>query len=1101
MKKQRDRKPIEVILGVPVGTGEDRKAVRTNQPNSVDLKKTYKNGSASPCNQFLKTSNRPEVLTQSKGPYKQFNQQQQQQRENDYSPIYFEGTRNYEVEIDRKHGGETQKNSRAPIPREIQDEIGTYNIEPSDDKNQPDYVGRSTEEEDFLAQERNTGIIYDQPKKATFNEQRDEQSDQHQGLIQDLYERIKLLSDEISARDEYIKRSKVEEEEQIFRLNEEISNRDLELQKYAHELRANTTSDNKELLKELEIQIKQFRDENKDLRERLYDYEQRNPQNSEALKNQRDVETNKSDYEAETNQKNQREASEDDSQQDIDIEASIVKHEQEAVYLYYELQGRYNDLQSQIESLKYVESQNNQLNQELNKHKGSDNQDNTRVQFLESEIKDLSEKCSSLEANLEDFTQVKQTLIALKGDFVNDKVNSKITSLIKQYEASQDELVQVKEENKSIRLKLKDETQTGASRYEELKQENEALKDQIRELEHQIKQNNSQEIIALQDTKIKLQELEDDKRKIDEDIVRILNETDSDRLNSQEPGSLTNKDLNQVSARFRNIQLNLNSLESETGSQKNQISELTHKNQNLEEAVRKINEELNHAKAVASSSYENTESIQKELHSRINDLEKEKANVETQNNELTETVQELEEELKENLRKLISSEETLKLKVNRDLKLAELEKEKHSLEQIIEQKNVQLNTVEKDLESTRGDFEVAEKERRALQKKQKESEEEAEKLKNKINDSENSLKNELEILKIQNYKAEAEVIDFESNTKQVYKSLEEENKRLSALVEQLQKESSSNETKGSSEKKASSSENSEYAEIMQQIRNLQSIRNENQMKIDDLESESKLKDKQIESLKFDLNHMKDFLLQHHGDLLYGQNPNEQEEPKSRKTSEFKAPSTNLDVVSINSIREANDTSENPPKVSKISDQGRRSTQILRSQTLRDPHESGFKRLSMNFSLKSEESALDPSQLRNSTGKIRNRKELDLDPIYKSLEGIIRELQEKLSNNEKNVKKQIESKILEENEKFAQHEKSLLAEIENLKQEKNALIKKFDDIEWQKAYEYTNKVRSEGTGPSGNNNDQTNSQIQPGNTDNEGKKKKKKRNKQKIEENV
>lgn len=90
--------------------------------------------------------------------------------------------------------------------------------------------------------------------------------------------------------------------------------------------------------------------------------------------------------------------------------------------------------------------------------------------------------------------------------------------------------------------------------------------------------------------------------------------------------------------------------------------------------------------------------------------------------------------------------------------------------------------------------------------------------------------------------------------------------------------------------------------------------------------------------------------------------------------------------------------------------------------------------------------------------VREKKAREEDPAYKQLQKMIFDLNEKLATSEKRAKKMIQEKVIEASKEFVQREETLLAQIEKLKEEKKELVKKMDDIQWTKAYEFTELMK-------------------------------------------
>lgn len=83
-----------------------------------------------------------------------------------------------------------------------------------------------------------------------------------------------------------------------------------------------------------------------------------------------------------------------------------------------------------------------------------------------------------------------------------------------------------------------------------------------------------------------------------------------------------------------------------------------------------------------------------------------------------------------------------------------------------------------------------------------------------------------------------------------------------------------------------------------------------------------------------------------------------------------------------------------------------------------------------------------------------------DPSFKQLEKMIIELNEKLINSEKRAKKALEEKLEEAAKAAEEKEQEFMRQIEMVQEEKKALLKKIDDMQWDRAYEYTEKMKTQ-----------------------------------------
>jgi len=90
--------------------------------------------------------------------------------------------------------------------------------------------------------------------------------------------------------------------------------------------------------------------------------------------------------------------------------------------------------------------------------------------------------------------------------------------------------------------------------------------------------------------------------------------------------------------------------------------------------------------------------------------------------------------------------------------------------------------------------------------------------------------------------------------------------------------------------------------------------------------------------------------------------------------------------------------------------------------------------------------------------VREKKAREEDPAYKQLQKMITELNEKLATSEKRAKKMIQEKVIEASMAQLEKEEALMVQIEKLKEEKKELLKKMDDLQWNKAYEFTELMK-------------------------------------------
>lgn len=272
--------------------------------------------------------------------------------------------------------------------------------------------------------------------------------------------------------------------------------------------------------------------------------------------------------------------------------------------------------------------------------------------------------------------------------------------------------------------------------------------------------------------------------------------------------------------------------------------------------------------------------------------------------------------------------------------------------------------------------------------------------------------------------------------------------------------------------------------------------------INAFEGEMKNKNLHIEALISDVNQMKEFIIEHHGESVFeGEDKEEVQEHVKEEEAEA-AEETITEATEATEIKEEQesliilDEKEETPKtkVTVYIEQP-----LYRNNSYRGYYESSYdrdfydrrrpyrysrpwnedrvvyqpKNSSRGFEEKEKEREEYSSRYnaRDNRGEIkeikeskfdpfRERKTREEDPVYKQLETMIKELNEKLISNEKKAKKFCEEKLLEASKMQSEKEEGLLAEVEKLKEDKKELLKKIDDMQWEQAYAYTQKAKME-----------------------------------------
>lgn len=271
-------------------------------------------------------------------------------------------------------------------------------------------------------------------------------------------------------------------------------------------------------------------------------------------------------------------------------------------------------------------------------------------------------------------------------------------------------------------------------------------------------------------------------------------------------------------------------------------------------------------------------------------------------------------------------------------------------------------------------------------------------------------------------------------------------------------------------------------------------------KLSEAEDDIRMKDKQIEGLKFDVNHMKDFIFQHHSESFFANTEDDDEDQhKTAETIEIKSPRKIEPSITSNSVTSFPETLD---------------AETMSQKSLKSPMSGPRHREELKEPIKSSNEKLRPTKLMSediertegsvgSPGKKPNKNEgrskqqKESEPANKRLEKLVKELNEKLILNEKNTKKEIEIRVLEASKQFQEREQKLYTEIELLKEDKKALLKKIEDMEWEKAYEYSDRIRKEKLDKEIIQQELKKEQANIANAEAEAKKKKKKKKKAKI----
>ena len=435
-----------------------------------------------------------------------------------------------------------------------------------------------------------------------------------------------------------------------------------------------------------------------------------------------------------------------------------------------------------------------------------------------------------------------------------------------------------------------------------------------------------------------------------------------------------------------------------------------------------------------------------------------------------------------------------------------LEAEKKDLLQRLEENENTIRTVQTEMLKKDAELDEArknlEQERSLLQYELSESKIENVNSMNEFKDQNQSLRNAIgsfdeERLQLQERINEyTEKLELSMREVADLKTLQEQNAKMEAEInEKLESEQKLQEEKEAMKKKLEESEG----------------------QITEFQGKITAKDQYIEALIFDVNQMKEFIVEHHGEAIFEKDEKEDKEDKEAKeevevkTEEVKEPAQEDVVENI----EANPPQETKPKKVTIyieqpsyrpyygekSRYGSNYDQEVTERRRPSRSRRGYREVVYEPKRATEEIQEDdkeyetqynsrhgrrsPSKGHRNGTKTETQKEVKVeapkeskpevavketkydpkkvreeDPVYKQLEKMVIELNEKLLNSEMRAKKMCEEKLLEASLMQAEKEKTFAEQIQKLHDDKKELLKRIEDIQWDKAYEYTQKMNSE-----------------------------------------
>jgi predicted nucleic acid-binding Zn-ribbon protein len=767
------------------------------------------------------------------------------------------------------------------------------------------------------------------------------------------------------------------------------------------------------------------------------------------------------------------------SAQAEELHKSSEQKHTETTSNYSKLEAQLHQLQKENEALHGKTAEIDRLNQELNTHKTSSSE--------------LQEAKNLL--NQQDLLSGIQSLIQS-----NNTLKGELDQHLKQHGSS---------------------SEATETRIRELEQAKTSAEEQVKKLSASLEEANSQLSHSKQGSESQVKTLEDEKSSLLQQIHLLAQESSSSTVQHSQSENIHNTELRSLFDHLLKTKSELNQLRESENAKTQEISQLTQANQTLnheitahksqsteaENSVKtveqqknqriaeleaqiaqlnaerssdhsKISELTNSIKNLENNSDENTKNLIHQVQTLTqekNSLESQVSSLQTENKTVTQELTTIKgssssqegkfTEERVNLQKQIThveeqlqaaQKEALETKTSLQNRVAQLESEKLEVERKLyenqgtaSKSQGDLNDILANLNSTK---ELADKAKQSYENELAQARAQIESLKQEIAQLKKAHENELSSLKETKATLEQELrksgeretsaqAGAKADTQKLQESLKKAQDENSKLKQEIQaKESGAQKQKQTQNQ----DDNKKVKDLESKLAKLATEREQEQRKFTELENESRLKDKQIEGLKYDLSQMKGFIYQHHNESLFEQN--EHGEEQKSDNIKFTVPSETsftqdlLGSFIAGSEWETGSIKRSQPKpqakAAKASRVDPNGTEIIISQAATKTQPASVK-------------------------TVKTKKTKDQDPIHARYEAIIKELNEKISNFDKSRKKDAELKALEATKQYIEKEEKFAVEIEDLKQQNAALLKKIEDIEWNKAYEYTQSSKKDG----------------------------------------
>jgi len=723
------------------------------------------------------------------------------------------------------------------------------------------------------------------------------------------------------------------------------------------------------------------------------------------------------------------------------------------------LKNRLNEQEvSQNSLIRQLRDMISQLEQENRNFVETTQNKDQQIQQLEEKLQENETQAQDLQKTLEKLSTQVKSLQSEKD--TNSEQTNKLTNSLNELKRANSLADQSNEELVSKYNQLEQD-------YSELNEQSKILENLLAQEKQQFTDLKSQNEQTIQNFESQLHETNQEKDSLVSQISSVLQQADIN--------TVTDENLKQVLTQMTQYSNELSQFKAQEGLIKAKIQELSQSNQDLLHQIETQQEKLKEAE-------EQTQNFQGSQNSQIKTLQDKISQLEKENSTLSRALQ---NNVDENAKNLMGQNKTLQEKNELyQLQTQSLENQNTALlGQLTALKN-SLQLIQEEKDTHHSELKNLQTEKAQLQ----ENIEKTENLLKKANDELKELKDSISAAAGENQKLQHQFDENQLLLKNLKTEKEQEGIQHAKFQEELQSLQKKSQ-EDQAQIKSLQDENIQLQNALQSSAGLKQALDElnkkvlvlNQekdqanQKVTTLQEDVASKDKEIEGLKYDLTQIKGFLFQRQSELsVLEHTENDDQRSENRLT-----------LQSDNSFSQ--DISTSFRELSEWETGG-----VLRSKSFKNKTKP--QKTEGDETSKSTEYIKANPKLKHQSFSMKIKKPKDEDPIRSSYEKIIRELNEKIANNEKNYKKEISLRVLEAKKQHIEKEEQLQAEIDNLQQEKNNLLKKIEDIEWDKAYEYNDKTKKDSKPGSIKMEDTLSAHA---NGDSEAKKKKKKKKKTKT----